>query len=101
MEISGIDSLAEMKALIDEKTKRGVPIHRVIAFGNGAPLAPSPERGQVIEVPYWKSFISGIGSPVVFSEMWPLAHQLLAGSIVVRLEQTVESMVLLLRYDHV
>jgi threonine dehydratase len=68
---------------------------------NGAPLAPSLERGQRVEVPYWKSFVSGIGSPVVFSEMWSLAHELLADSIVVRLEQTLESMALLLRYDHV
>jgi threonine dehydratase len=68
---------------------------------NGAPLAPSLARGRMIEVPYWKSFVSGIGSPVVFGEMWPLARRLLTASIVVRLEQIVESMALLLRYDHV
>ena len=35
MEISGIDSLPEMEALIDEKEKRNVPIHRVICMGDG------------------------------------------------------------------
>ncbi len=38
MEISGIDSLAEMEALVDEKEKRGVPIHRVICMGDGTNL---------------------------------------------------------------
>jgi len=35
MEISGIDSLKEMEALVDEKEKRNVPIHRVICMGDG------------------------------------------------------------------
>jgi hypothetical protein len=50
MEISGIDSLAEMEALIDEKTKRGVPIHRVIAIGNGAHLLTSSELKELAQM---------------------------------------------------
>ena len=50
MEISGIDSLAEMEALIDEKTKRGVPIHRVIAIGNGAYLLTSSELKELAQM---------------------------------------------------
>jgi len=68
---------------------------------NGAPLAPSLKRGEMTEAPYWKSFVSGIGSPVVFEQMWPLAKKLLAGSIVAKLKDIVESMELLLRYNHV
>jgi len=36
MEISGIHTLPEMEALVDEMNKRNVPIHRVIALGQGA-----------------------------------------------------------------
>jgi threonine dehydratase len=68
---------------------------------NGAPLAPSLERGEMVEVPYWKSFVSGIGSPTVFQEMWSLASTLLSGSIVVTLDEIAESMELLLRSNHV
>jgi len=50
MEISGIDSLPEMEALIDEKTKRGVPIHRVICIGNGAHLLTSTELRDLAQM---------------------------------------------------
>ncbi len=43
MEISGIDSLKEMEALIDEKRKRGVPIHRVICMGDGTNILTRKE----------------------------------------------------------
>jgi len=36
MEISGIHTIAEMEALVDEMNKRDIPVHRVIAFGQGA-----------------------------------------------------------------
>jgi hypothetical protein len=35
MEISGIDSVSQLEALIDEMDKRNVPIHRVICMGQG------------------------------------------------------------------
>jgi hypothetical protein len=35
MEISGVESVAELEAVADESQKRGVPIHRVIAIGAG------------------------------------------------------------------
>ncbi len=35
MEISGIDSLPEMEALVEEMQKRQIPVHRVISMGNG------------------------------------------------------------------
>ena len=43
MEISGVESLAEMEALIDEMDKRDVPIHKVIAMGKGATLLSQQE----------------------------------------------------------
>ncbi len=35
MEVSGVESVAELDAVADESRKRGVPIHRVIAIGAG------------------------------------------------------------------
>lgn len=43
MEISGIESLPEMEALIDEMNKRKVPIHRVICMGKGTNLLTEKE----------------------------------------------------------
>ena len=43
MEISGIDSLAEMEALVDEKEKRNIPIHRVICMGDGTNILTRKE----------------------------------------------------------
>ena len=43
MEISGIDSLSEMEALVEEKEKRNVPIHRVICMGDGTNILTKRE----------------------------------------------------------
>lgn len=43
MEISGVHTLADMEALVDERNKRGVAIHRVIAAGNGTNLLTTKE----------------------------------------------------------
>jgi threonine dehydratase len=61
----------------------------------GAPLAASLAAGEPTEVPYAKSFVDGIGSKAVLPEMWPLARELLAGSLVVSLEQTAAALRLL------
>jgi len=54
---------------------------------SAAPLAASLSAGKPVEVEYRASFVSGIGAPFVFPEMWPLASRLLDGSLVVSLEQ--------------
>ena len=52
-----------------------------------APLAASLAAGEPVEVDYTPSFVDGIGAPFVLPEMWPLASRLLAGSLVVKLEE--------------
>ena len=67
---------------------------------SGAPLTPSLEQGEMTPVEYWKSFVSGMGSPVVFPQMWPLLQKLIAGSVVVSLTEIAEAMRLLLDVHH-
>ena len=64
----------------------------------GAPLTPSLEDGEMIRVRYWKSFVSGMGSPTVFERMWPLVQDLLDGALVVSLEEIAQAMQLLLKH---
>jgi threonine dehydratase len=68
---------------------------------SAAPVAASLAAGKAVEVEYKPSFVDGIGAPIVFSEMWAFARQLLDGSIVVSLEQTVEAIRLLVQRTHV
>lgn len=51
------------------------------------PLTASLAARQMVEVPYQASFVSGMGAPFVFPQMWPLAQELLTGTRVVGLEQ--------------
>ena len=60
-----------------------------------APLAPSIEAGQPVKVEYTPSFVDGIGSPEVFPEMFELARELLAGSLVAELEEVEDAVRLL------
>ncbi len=52
-----------------------------------APLAPSLAAGEPRSVSYEKSFVDGIGAKSVLLEMWPLLREVLAGSLVVSLDQ--------------
>jgi threonine dehydratase len=60
-----------------------------------APLAPSLEAGKPTQVDYTPSFVDGIGSPEVFPEMFELARELLAGSLVAELEAVADAVRLL------
>lgn len=53
-----------------------------------APLAPSLAAGEPVEVPFSPSFVDGIGSPIVFPEMFTLASKLFNGSLVVEIPET-------------
>ena len=53
-----------------------------------APLAPSLAAGHPVGVEYRASFVDGIGAKGLLPEMWPMARELLAGSLVVSLEET-------------
>ena len=52
-----------------------------------APLAASLRAGAPVEVAYRPSFVDGIGGKSVLAEMWPLARELLDGSLVVTLDE--------------
>jgi threonine dehydratase len=56
-----------------------------------APFAASLAAGAPRTVDYTPSFVDGIGAKSVLTEMWPLARDLLAGSIVVSLAQVAEA----------
>src|SRR5207248_11245698 len=56
-----------------------------------APLAASLAAGAPTRVAYEASFVDGMGSPFVLEEMWPLARDLLAGSLVVSVAQVADA----------
>ena len=56
-----------------------------------APLAAAWEAGEPRDVEYTATFVEGIGGKTVLAEMWPLVRRLLAGSIVVSLEQIADA----------
>jgi threonine dehydratase len=72
----------------------GVRVHAA-EVDSGAPLAASLEAGEPVRVDYRQSFVDGIGGPTVLPEMFHLSRELLAGSIVVGLEETADAVRLL------
>lgn len=56
-----------------------------------APFAASLAAGKPVQVNYTPTFIDGIGGKTVLSEIWPLARELLAGSIVVSVRQVADA----------
>ena len=52
-----------------------------------APFAAALAAGKAVESPRTATFVDGIGARTVLVEMWPAAHRLLAGSLVVSLEE--------------
>ena len=60
-----------------------------------APLAPSLEAGHPVQVDYQPSFVDGIGSPEVFTEMFELAQEVLDGSLVASLDEVTAAVRLL------
>lgn len=66
-----------------------------------APLRASLAAGRPTQVGYTASFVSGMGAPFVFPEMWPLASQLLDGSLVVTLAEVASAIKLMAERNHV
>jgi len=60
-----------------------------------APLAAAFDAGEPVEIDYVPSFIDGIGGPHVEPEMWELSKDLLAGTLLVTLEEVVAAIRLL------
>jgi threonine dehydratase len=66
-----------------------------------APLAASLAAGAPCEVSYTPSFVDGIGGKSVLPEMWPLASQLLDGSLVVSLAEVANALRILAERNRV
>jgi threonine dehydratase len=71
-----------------------VPRVRIYAaeIESGAPLAASLAAGEPRTVEYKPSFVDGIGSKMVFSNMFERAGRLLDGSLVVTLAEAAQAM---------
>ena len=66
-----------------------------------AALAAAWSAGEPTEIEYTPSFVDGIGSGRVLDEMWPLVRQLLAGSLVVDLDDVAAAIRLLIERNRV
>jgi threonine dehydratase len=66
-----------------------------------APLAASLDAGEPRTVDYTPSFVDGIGSKVVFRNMFDLAKELLDGSLVVTLKEAAHAMKLIAERNRV
>jgi threonine dehydratase len=73
------------------------PATRVVAceVETAAPFAASLAAGTPTAVAYTPSFVDGIGAKGVLGEMWPLAREVLAGSLVVPLQAVADAVRLL------
>ena len=56
-----------------------------------APLAASIAAGKPVSIENQRSFVDGIGGRGVFPEIWPIARELIAGSLTVTVTQVAES----------
>ncbi|HET7520418.1 MAG TPA: pyridoxal-phosphate dependent enzyme [Candidatus Limnocylindria bacterium] len=63
-----------------------VPVYAAEVEG-AAPFAAALAAGRPVDVELRRSFVDGIGSGRVVDAMWPLASEVLAGSIVVTLDE--------------
>ena len=66
-----------------------------------APFAASLESGGPVDVERVPSFVDGIGGKGMLPEMWPLAERLLAGSLVVSVEEICDAIRVLAMRAHV
>jgi len=78
----------------------GVPVFAA-EVETAAPFAASLRAGRPVEVRYRRSFVDGIGSSSMLEEMWPLASESLAGSLVVSLEEVCEAIRVLAGGAHI
>lgn len=69
---------------------------------SASPLAYSFEKGSAQNFPNWqRTWVDGCGGKSVFPRMWALANHLLAGSIVVTLDEIRRAMKLVAERNHV
>ena len=72
-----------------------------VEVDTAAPLTASLAAGVPTPVTRTPTFIDGMGSGAVFDEMWPLVRSLLAGTIVVSVEQVAAAVRLLAERNRV
>ncbi|MCX6072105.1 MAG: pyridoxal-phosphate dependent enzyme, partial [Chloroflexi bacterium] len=72
-----------------------------VEVDTAAPLTASLSAGWPVEVPYQSSFVSGMGAPSVFPQMWPLASRLLDAARAVPLAEVAAAIRLLAERIHV
>ena len=79
------------------------PATRVFAseVETAAPFAASLAAGRPVAIDHTPSFVDGIGGKSMLPEIWPLANQLLAGSLVVSVAQAAASVRLLAERNRV
>ncbi len=79
------------------------PDTRIFAceVATAAPLSASLAAGEPREVEYVPSFVDGMGAKGLLPEMWPLVSSLLAGSLVVSLQEIASAIRLLVTRNHV
>ena len=79
------------------------PYARVFAaeVETAAPFSASLAAGRPVAVDHTPSFVDGIGGRSMLPEMWPLASKLLAGSIVVSVEEAARAVRLLAERNRV
>lgn len=78
----------------------GVPVFAA-EVDTAAPFAASLRAGEPVEVTHTPTFVDGIGATSLLSEMWPLASSLLAGSLVVSIEEACEAIRVLAGRAHI
>ena len=66
-----------------------------------APLAASLAKGAASEIDHRRTFVNGIGGPRVFPEMFALAKELLAGSLLASLDEISAAIRLLVERNRV
>jgi threonine dehydratase len=66
-----------------------------------APLAASLAKGEASEIAHKRTFVDGIGGPRVFPEMFTLAKELLAGSLLASLDEIASAIRLLVERNRV
>ncbi len=78
----------------------GIPVYAVELEGR-APFTASLAAGHPVSIDYTASFVDGIGGKSVLDEIWPLARQVLAGSLAASLRQIADAVRLLVERTRV
>lgn len=78
----------------------GVSIYAAELEGR-APFAASLAAGHPVSIDYTASFVDGMGGKSILDEMWPLAREVLAGSLAATLGQVADAVRLLVERSRV